>query len=553
MLTHLSIKNFALIESLNVSFQQGLTTITGETGAGKSLLLGALGLLLGKRADLNAIKDSKIKCVIEGTFDISAYKIKNIFDKEDIDYEEETIIRREILPSGKSRAFINDTPVTLQALSTLGIHLIDIHSQHQTLEVTSNDFQFSVLDALAKATPELGSYQRGLSKLKTKEKALKKLETIATEAKKEYEYNTFLLQELIDAKLKANEQETLEESYKQLNNVEEIQNSLSEVLGVLTAEELGANAQLNTIKLRVHKIANYSDNLQELATRMESLYIELDDIQSSLETEFERFEADPEALERTDRRLKLLYDLQNKHSVTTVNELITIQNTLQERVEQTAGIDDSIELLKEEIAQIQQQLDGVAQKLHQKRDKALPQLLKSLTKILHLLGMPNASFNANVTLGDTYLNNGKDVLSFLFSANKGGTYGELKKVASGGELSRIMLAIKTVLSKYKRLPTIIFDEIDTGVSGEVAQKMADLLLEMSTNLQVFSITHLPQIAAKGQTQYKVFKQDINDITVTQLKLLSADDRVTEIAQMLGGTVVTASAITHAKELLELSK
>ncbi len=553
MLTHLSIKNFALIESLNVSFQQGLTTITGETGAGKSLLLGALGLLLGKRADLNAIKDSKIKCVIEGTFDISAYKIKNIFDKEDIDYEEETIIRREILPSGKSRAFINDTPVTLQALSTLGIHLIDIHSQHQTLEVTSNDFQFSVLDALAKATPELGSYQRGLSKLKTKEKALKELETIATEAKKEYEYNTFLLQELIDAKLKANEQETLEESYKQLNNVEEIQNSLSEVLGVLTAEELGANAQLNTIKLRVHKIANYSDNLQELATRMESLYIELDDIQSSLETEFERFEADPEALERTDRRLKLLYDLQNKHSVTTVNELITIQNTLQERVEQTAGIDDSIELLKEEIAQIQQQLDGVAQKLHQKRDKALPQLLKSLTKILHLLGMPNASFNANVTLGDTYLNNGKDVLSFLFSANKGGTYGELKKVASGGELSRIMLAIKTVLSKYKRLPTIIFDEIDTGVSGEVAQKMADLLLEMSTNLQVFSITHLPQIAAKGQTQYKVFKQDINDITVTQLKLLSADDRVTEIAQMLGGTVVTASAITHAKELLELSK
>ena len=552
MLTQLSIKNFALIESLNVSFNQGLTTITGETGAGKSLLLGALGLLLGKRADLNAIKDSSVKCVIEGTFDIEAYTLQKLFETEDLDYEDETIIRREILPSGKSRAFINDTPVTLQALSALGIHLIDIHSQHQTMEVTSNEFQFSVVDALAKASPELASYQRGLAKLKGKEKQLEELKATAAEAKKSFEYNSFLLQELLDAKLKADEQENLEESYKQLNNVEEIQNSLSEALGILTVEDVGANAQLHTVKLRLQKISSYSDNLQELANRIESVYIELDDIQTSLETALEHVEADPEALERTDQRLKLLYDLQNKHSVTSALELITIQNELQEQVTKTTSIDDTIIQLQEEITKIQTQLDSVAQKLHQKRSKALPELLKSLTTILHQLGMPNATFDASVTLENDYYHNGKDQLEFLFSANKGGSYGPLKKVASGGELSRIMLGIKTILSKYKRLPTIIFDEIDTGVSGEIAQKMAELLIDMSANLQVFSITHLPQIAAKGQTHYKVFKEDVKDSTITQLKPLNTDERITEIAQMLGGATVSTSAMTHAKELLEVS-
>lgn len=549
MLVGLSIKNFALIERLQVSFDTGLITITGETGAGKSLLLGALGLLLGKRADLTSVKDNTIKCVIEGVFDVSKYDLKSLFDEESLDYEDETIIRREILPSGKSRAFVNDTPVTLQSLSSLGTRLIDIHSQHQTLEVTSNDFQFKVLDALADAAREIESYKRGLALLKQKQKELQILKDSKDNFAKEYEYNAFLWQELEDAKLIPGELSEVEEQYERLNNIEEIQEFLSQSIGIIDAEEVGISDQLNVVKSNLSKLGSYSKELQDLFERIQSLYIELDDVNGSLQVELEKLEADPQQLEQLSLRLKLLHDLMTKHGVSTVEELSTIREELALKVSQTETLSDDIEKLENEILKIKKQLDEVATKIHSKRKKALPKLIKELEIILKSLGMSNASFDASVAMQDIYFSNGKEQLQFLFSANKGGAFGELKKVASGGELSRIMIGIKAILSRYAHLPTIIFDEIDTGVSGEVAQKMADLMMQMSANLQVFSITHLPQIAANGQSHYKVFKEDVNNTTVTQLKLLTQEERVKEIAEMIGGKDISESAIVHAKSLL----
>ncbi len=549
MLRGLSIKNFALIEQLQVSFDSGLITITGETGAGKSLLLGALGLLLGKRADLSSVKDNSQKCIIEGSFDIKQYHLETLFEEEELDYEDETIIRREILPSGKSRAFVNDTPVTLQSLAALGVRLIDIHSQHQTLEVTTNDFQFEVLDALAETNREIESYKRGLSLLKQKEKEVNTLLVNQEEFTKEYDYNSFLLKELEEAKLKPGELQELEEQYEKLNNIEEIQEKLSASVAMISSEEVGVSDQLNVAKTNLSKIESYSSELKGLSSRIQSIYIELDDVYQSLQNELEKLEADPQRLEELSNRIEILNTLQVKHSVSSVEELIEITETLHEKVSKTQSLTDDIDVLKNEISKIKSQLDEVAEKIHVKRKKALPKLIKELEVLLKSLGMPNASFNVSLEMQEKYLSNGKEVLSFLFSANKGGTFGELKKVASGGELSRIMIAIKAILSRYTQLPTIIFDEIDTGVSGEVAHKMADLMMNMSKNLQVFSITHLPQIAANGQSHYKVYKEDINEATVTQLRLLDDQERVREIAEMIGGKDISDSALTHAKSLL----
>ncbi|WP_108868293.1 DNA repair protein RecN [Aquimarina aquimarini] len=549
MLRGLSIKNFALIEQLQVSFDADLITITGETGAGKSLLLGALGLLLGKRADLSSIKDSSQKCVIEGVFDIKNYKLTSFFEEEALDYEDQTIIRREILPSGKSRAFINDTPVTLSSLASLGVRLIDIHSQHQTLEVTTNDFQFEVLDALAGADRQIQSYKRGLGLLKEKKKEVNTLIESQEKFNKEYDYNSFLLQELEEAKLKPGEIKELEEHYEQLNNIEEIQERLSGSIAIVSSEEVGVTDQLNTVKNNLSKIESFSGSLQELSKRIQSIYIELDDVSNTLLDELEKLEADPERLEQISQRLQLLHNLQIKHNVSSIEELVLITDSLREKVSATESLSEDIERLNKEISITESQLDEVAKTIHKKRSKALPQLIKELEVILKALGMPNASFQASLELQEKYLANGKEVLVFLFSANKGGTYGQLKKVASGGELSRIMIAVKSVLSRYTHLPTIIFDEIDTGVSGEVAHKMADLMMNMSKNLQVFSITHLPQIAANGQNHYKVYKEDAKNTTITRLKLLDEEERVKEIAEMIGGKNISDSAITHAKSLL----
>ncbi len=549
MLQTLTIQNFALIESLHVNFTSGLSTITGETGAGKSLLLGALGLIIGKRVDTSVIKNAEKKCVVEAYFNVSDYQLMSFFEEEDLDYEEETCIRREILPSGKSRAFVNDTPVTLKILQSLGNKLIDIHSQHQTLEVTQPEFQFYILDSLAKTTNELASFTRGLKQLKSAQKKLKVLQENELRFKEEYNYNSHLLNELVEANIKEDEQFELEELLEKLSNTEEIQERLGFVVGSITAENHGAFDQLTESKNNMQKIADYTLEYGELFKRLESVCIELDDLRSSIEQQAELVEADPQKLVSVNDRLQLLYNLQKKHTVGTNKELLHVQQVLQEKVSVTENMHEAIEKAELTVSDVESKLNSLADKIHIKREKVLKGLTNKLEDILVQLGMQNATFSPILERVDSFNSFGGNSFELLFSANKGGQFGALKKVASGGELSRIMLAVKMLLSQHIKLPTIIFDEIDTGVSGEVAQKMASLLYKMSEKQQVFSITHLPQIAAKGSIQYKVFKEDINNVTYTQLKQLNELDRVAEIAEMIGGKQLTEAAQAHAKSLL----
>ncbi|WP_303318985.1 DNA repair protein RecN [Flavivirga abyssicola] len=549
MLTSLSIKNYALIDTLHVDFNEGLSIITGETGAGKSILLGGLSLILGKRADLNSLKDTTQKCIIEAVFNISDYKLKSLFKTEDFDYESQTIIRREILPSGKSRAFVNDSPVNLSSLQVLGARLIDIHSQHQTLELTSNEFQFQVIDALAKHEDVLQHYKDTLKTYKTLQKELKELLTFQAEAIKEHDYNSFLLNELVEANLVDGELETLEEEYETLNNIEAIKEKLDEAHHLLSDEEVGALSTLTALKNAFQKLSGFSSKYEDLFNRINSSLIEMDDIFSDVSTLQDNLEIDPDRLQTVDSKLKMLHNLMQKHVASNISELIRIKNELEEKVSVTENLEDTIHKKQLEIDSKTSELNTISKTINKKRTEVIPKLKEQLESILAGLGMPNAQFKIEMNHSDTFFANGKDELSFLFSANKGGHFNELKKAASGGELSRIMLAIKSVLSKYIKLPTIMFDEIDTGVSGEISNKMGDIMLQMSKTMQVFSITHLPQVAAKGHSHFKVYKEDVNNVTQTNLIKLKHDERIVEIAQMLGGMEMSSSAIAHAKELL----
>lgn len=549
MLSSLSIKNYALIDNLQVNFNNGLSIITGETGAGKSILLGGLSLILGKRADLSSLKDTTQKCIIEAVFDVSNYNLKTLFETEDLDYETQTIIRREILPSGKSRAFINDSPVKLSSLQALSERLIDIHSQHQTLQLTSDDFQFQVIDALADNHALLQQYTKELKDYKKLQKELKSLLVFQAEAIKEYDYNAFLLNELIEANLIEGEQQALEEEYETLNNIEGIKEKLSESYKLLDDEQIGVLTTLTSVKNNLQNISGFSTKYEDLFNRVNSSLIDLNDVFSEIDALQEGLEADPNRLEVVDSKLKTLHNLMQKHLTTEVSELIKIKNELEEKVTTTEHLDDDINKKQAEIETQKTQLKSISKQISENRSKAIPVLKKQLELILKSLGMPNAQFKIEVASVDQFFSNGQDELTFLFSANKGGSFNALKKAASGGELSRIMLAIKSVLSKYVQLPTIMFDEIDTGVSGEISNKMGDIMLQMSKTMQVFSITHLPQIAAKGDAHFKVYKEDINEVTQTNLVKLNHDERIVEIAQMLGGLEMSSSAIAHAKELL----
>ena len=549
MLTQLSIKNYALIDHLQVHFDNGLTIITGETGAGKSILLGGLSLILGKRADLSSVKDPAEKCVIEATFDISNYNLKPLFIEEDLDFEPQTIIRREILPSGKTRAFVNDTPVNLNSLQILGERLLDIHSQHQTLQLTNDDFQFQVIDALAKNQELLSTYSDQLRQFKALKSHLKKLNEQQIEAAKELDYNLFLLKELEEAKLVDGEMELLEEEYETLNNIEEISERLTSVNELLSNQELGVMPQLTEIKSQLSKLVNFSSQYKSVFERVTSSIIELDDVFAEVESLQESLEADPNRLNIVNQKLQVLHNLMQKHAAGDVAELIQIRGDLNEKVMVTENMEQVILQKETELKEIEKELNDVALKLHQNRTKAIPGLAEQLEALLATLGMPNARFNIELLSSQTFLQNGKDELKFLFSANKGGQYNELKKAASGGELSRIMLAIKSILTNYTQLPTIMFDEIDTGVSGEISNKMGSIMQQMSKTMQVFTITHLPQIAAKGDSHFKVFKEDVDEVTQTQLKRLNPDERIVEIAQMLGGATMSDSAVEHAKQLL----
>ncbi|SNR36961.1 DNA repair protein RecN [Flavobacterium sp. ov086] len=549
MITSLSIKNYALIEKLSIDFSKGFSIITGETGAGKSIILGAIGLVLGKRADLTSLKNKDEKCVIEAHFEISKYNLKEFFENNDLDYEDETIIRREILPSGKSRAFINDSPVNLQELQDLSLFLIDIHSQQQTQELSDESVQFKIIDAIANNAETILAYQKLLKEYKADKTKLNALLKKQSDSGKEQEYNTFLLNELVVAKLKSGEQEELEADYEKLNNVEIIKESIDKSLVIANEEQFGVFHNLNEIKISLQKIATFSSEYQNLFERVTSVAIEFDDVSRELQNASEKLLNDPAQLELVSQKLQLIYNLQKKHQVNTVDELLQIQADLENKVLELDNIEEEIAILSKSIEQKTTELDAFSATIHQNRLNAIPVLSNQLVSILETLGMPNVRFNMELLSSETYFQNGKDELQFLFSANKGTDFGLLKKVASGGEMSRIMLAVKAILAQYSKLPTLIFDEIDTGVSGEIAIRMGEIMKEMSTKMQIFAITHLPQIAAKGDSHFKVSKSTVNDDTQSELKLLSQEERIVEIAQMLSGAVVSDSALNHAKALL----
>ena len=549
MILSLSIKNYALIEDIQVPLTKGLTIITGETGAGKSILLGALGLLLGKRADLGSVKDATQKCIIEGEFSLKGYGLQPLFKDHDLDYDVHTIIRREILPSGKSRAFVNDTPVGLSQLQALGGYLVDIHSQQETNSFATEVFQLEVLDALAGNAPILQGYQNALSEFTSVSKQLEKQLSQKEAALKELDYHTFLQQELMEALLHTIDQQALETNYNTLNNAEEIQGSFAEIEQLFSQENTGIIDSVKQARSLLNNISKYAPSYQELYDRLHSVTLELEDVISSIENASEDLQVDPTELFRINEVLQTLYRLQHKHSVSSVKELSEIESNLSSKIYNSQHLDTTIETLEKEKQKLTQALLKLAKDLHDNRVGALPMLQQKLEAYLSLLGLPNAKFKVEFTTSPTFKKSGTDSLAVYFTANKGGNFGLLKKVASGGEMSRIMLSVKALLSQYKKLPTIVFDEIDTGVSGEIALKMAYIMGEMSTHMQILSITHLPQIAAKGEQHIKVYKEDRQNTTVTHLKQLSQEERIVEIAQMIGGKNITDTTLANAKELL----
>jgi DNA repair protein RecN (Recombination protein N) len=549
MLTSLSIHNYALIDKLSIDFSAGFSTITGETGAGKSILLGALGLVLGKRADLLSLKNKEEKCVIEGYFTITNYKLNDFFEQHQLDYDDFTIIRREILPSGKSRAFVNDSPVNLNVLVELSEFLLDIHSQHQTRELIEETYQFEILDAvasnhslLASYRVQLKNYQRLLTVLATEKQAL-------AEQIKEQDYVQFLFSELEEAKLIEGEQEEMEVQLEQLNNAELIKEQLDKSLMLLDNEQFGILPRLIECKQTMQKIATFSVEYKQLFERLESSSIELKDIAIEINQLVETVLNEPSKVAVISQKLQLIYTLQKKHLVQTVSELLHIQADLDGKV---SSLDQLAKLISAKESQLELEklaLITLAEKIYQNRINNVPGLIEKLTDILTQLGMPMVQFKIELKTIAAFLANGTSEIQFLISTNKGSDFGLMKKVASGGELSRIMLAVKAILANYSNLPTLLFDEIDTGVSGEVANKMGDIMKEMSKKRQIFAITHLPQIAAKGNQHYKVFKTTIGQGTTSEIKLLSAEERVIEIAQILSGTEASDSAINYAKALL----
>jgi len=549
LLSKLSIKNFALIDDICVEFTSGLTSITGETGAGKSIILGALSLVLGKRADLNSIRNNTLKCIIEAEFILDKSQFLILFNEFELDFDVHTIIRRELLPSGKSRAFVNDTPVTLSQLQLLSNYLLDIHSQHETLSLFSETYQLEILDVLAGNLVLLKSYSEKLQDYKEVSETILALIYKKESASKELDYNTFLYDELVEANLKNVQQNELEETFSKLNNTETIQETLTAVTSLLNQEQYGALNTLKEIRSLLFKLNAVSLDFQNLYERINSIIIEMDDISEEMINLSLSIEADPSLLNKINEKLQTIYKLQQKHNVATVPELVEIQKILEEKIEITNNLDGEIEKLEIYKGKLKNKVQDLANKIHKKRLIVIPTLKNKLTYILNELGMPNAAFKFELTSTTIFKKNGTDSLLLLFTANKGHNFGPLNKVASGGELSRIMLSIKAVIAQYKKLPTAIFDEIDSGISGEIAYKMAEILKEMSLTMQMFTITHLPQLAAVGNQHIKIFKEDVNQLTETKLKTLTKEERVSEIAEMIGGKNKSISAINQAKELL----
>lgn len=549
MLLSLSIKNYALIDSLEIDFSNNFSIITGETGAGKSILLGALGLVLGNRADLSSLKDKENKCIIEAQFSIASYNLKNEFEACDFDYEDITFIRREILPSGKSRAFVNDSPVNLSDLQKIVSQLIDIHSQHQTLSLTEESFQIHILDSVANTKEQVKSYQSDLFELRKLEIEFDKLQNEKEALEKEREYNAFLFQELVAANLEEENQENLETELEQLENVELIKDNLAYVYKLASEEQIGVLSNLNEIKQALSKLSRFSNEYAQIYERLTSIYIDFQDVTDECFTISERIDNDPTRLEIVNNKLQTIFNLKNKHQVDSIEELLIIKNKLDEKLQKSDNIDFNLANLKNEISKKTQTVKALALEISQKRNSVAVKVSSEIENIVSQLGMPDAKVNFEMLFDDRFTQFGCDKVSLLFSSNKGLKMEPLKKIASGGEMSRLMLAVKSIIAKNYNLPTIIFDEIDTGVSGEVALKMGEIMKDMSQNMQVFAITHLPQIAAKGNQHYKVFKYNTENSTVSEIKLLTNEERLLEIAEMLSGKNISDSALLHAKNLL----
>lgn len=552
MLKSLSIKSYALIESLEIDFEQGFSVITGETGAGKSILLGAIGLLIGNRADSSSIREGAAKCVIEGTFDVASYNLRPFFDENDMEYDDECIIRRELSSGGKSRAFVNDTPASLAQLKALGNRLIDIHSQHQNLLLNTESFQMEVLDTLAGNQRERAAYQEAFRTFCSAEQALRKAEEERERNKADEDYLRYQLQQFDEAKLKEGEEEELESERNILENAEDIKSSMYAAVSLLSN---GENDLLSGLKTCVSTLDSLSKNYakaSEWSERMESSYIELKDIADEIESTSERITFDPDRLAEVEERLNLIYTLQQKHHVTGTDELLALEHDLRERLDAIDNSDSHIADLQKAMERARKALSDAGGLLTASRKKMAQIAEKNIVERLKPLGMPNIRFKVEVMPRTTPDNTGMDAVSFLFSANKSTSLQDISDVASGGEISRVMLAIKAMTAASRGLPTIIFDEIDTGISGNIADRMGSIMQEMgSCDRQIISITHLPQIAARGATHYKVSKEETATGTVTSIRRLTPDERVYEIAAMISGATLTEAAIANARSLLSL--
>lgn len=551
MLRSLYIQNYALIEKLDINFETGFSVITGETGAGKSIILGAIGLLLGQRADVKAIRLGETKCVIEARFDISAYQMNSFFDENELEYEDECILRREVLASGKSRGFINDTPASLTQMKELGEQLIDVHSQHQNLLLNKEGFQLNVLDILAHNEESFDAYQRLYNEWKKTDKELSELVVQAEQNQSDEDYIRFQLEQLQEADLKQGEQEELEQEAETLSHAEEIKAGLYRVSQTFASDEGGllpaVKESLNTLRT-LQKVYLPSE---ELAGRMEGLYIELKDITQEIGIQEEGIEFNPGRLAEVNERLNLIYSLQQKHHVQTIDELIGLTEEYAEKLSAITSYDEQIAELTKRRDEQYQQVKKQAAVLTASRTVAAREVETQMASRLIPLGMPNVRFQVEMGLKKEPGSHGEDTVSFLFSANKNGTLQNISSVASGGEIARVMLSVKAMIAGAVKLPTIVFDEIDTGVSGEIADRMADIMQEMGErNRQVISITHLPQIASRGYAHYKVYKKDSDTETNSHIRRLTNDERVEEVAHMLSGATLTEAALSNAKALLK---
>ena len=554
MLKHLYIKNFALIDILDIDLYPGFSVITGETGAGKSIVLGAIGLLLGQRADLKTLKQGADRCVIEAHFDLSRYQMEAFFEENDIEYDaEDCIIRRELTSAGKSRAFINDTPVQLSMLKELGERLVDVHSQHQNLLLNKQDFQMSVLDIIADDAKQLTAYQESYNAYHQAANELEALKEEIERNRKNVDFLQFQYQELADARLQPGEQEELEQKSETMTHSEEIKSALYEADNALQADETGIVTQLRSAMNALKGIGRVLPEAEELATRMDSTYIELKDIAGEVSGLMDDVDFDPAELDTVNERLDHLYDLQKKYHAEDTEALIAQRDSLQQQLENLDNSDEALREREQQVAQLKTQCQQLADALTKLRMKAAKTVEKEMQQRLVPLGMPNIRFQISITQ-EGLAANGQDKVAYLFSANTSTPLQPVSQVASGGEIARVMLALKAMISGAVKLPTIIFDEIDTGVSGKIAEKMAEIMHEMGSHeRQVISITHLPQIAALGSAHYKVEKEETAQGTTSKMALLTPEERITEIAQMLSGSKVTDAAIQNAKDLLKVKK